>query len=273
MVKTLFVALLFMCVTLGTPGVSSGAATQRVVRLVSLFGYAPYCFTIPAHQSISGEQLKPGEDSLYFSGYSWDVMREAFHGAGYTIELYVLPWKRGYRAIQLGEYDMLFPATKTPSREMIFDFGAVPVNDSRALFYVRKDSPMRWEGLDKLPYMSVGVQRGFSYGDEWDALSPEDVRKYEVDSIRLGFAMLLSGRLDAFAGYEANWDFVARRMEITDKLRKLPVFHNGREYAIIPKKATQAREALDVLNERMQEMDDNGRLAVLREKWELPPLD
>ncbi|WP_147820246.1 substrate-binding periplasmic protein [Salidesulfovibrio onnuriiensis] len=248
-------------------------AEQPVARVVTLFGYAPYCFTIPALKSVHRELLTPGEDSLHFQGYSWDIIREALHRAGFSIELSVAPWKRAYRATMQGEYDLLFPATKTPSREKIFTFGKVPVNDSRALLYVRKDSTLEWAGLDRLPFMNVAVQRGFSYGDEWEAIQPDQLRKYEVNSIELGFGMLLSGRVQAFAGYEANWDYVARQMEITDQLRKLPVFHNGLEYAIARRSDPQACLKLRALDRSMREMLEDGTIRDLRVKWKLAPLE
>lgn len=271
MVAKLRWAALGLCLLLLFVAPCAASSGQPVIRVVTLFGYAPYCFTVPEKKGVAKELLPPGKDSLHFRGYSWDILREALHRAGFTIELSVVPWKRAYRAILHDEYDLLFPATRTPSRELLFTFGKIPVNDSRALLYVRRDSPLEWEGLQKLPFMDVAVQRGFSYGDEWENLSLEQLRKYEVNSIQLGFAMLLSGRVQAFAGYEANWDYVARSMEITDKIRKLPVFHNGLEYAIVRKNNPQARTKLQELNRSMKEMLESGRVDELRAKWQLTP--
>ncbi|GAB7023723.1 hypothetical protein JCM12178A_22810 [Salidesulfovibrio brasiliensis] len=268
----LFCAILVLLPHVSSADTSPQGDTPLSVRVVTLYGYAPYCFTTPPETHILSERLAPSEDSRMFRGYSWDVMREALHGAGYTIHLTVVPWKRAYSGILHGEHDILFPATPSTKRKRFFSFGNVPVNDSRALLYVRHGNRIEWTGLDGLDNMDIAVERGFSYGDDWDELDPDKVRKIPVNSIEQGFAMLLKGRVDAFAGYEANWDFVARRLGIGDKLSKLPVFNEGREYAVALKDNADAIRVLRILDARLKAMQQQGRIDALRRKWQLTPL-
>lgn len=257
---------------LGAVGISHADDHEQkpAIRLVTLYGYAPYCFTTPPETYVVSEIILPGKDSQYLKGYSWDVVREALHRAGYTLELTVVPWKRAYSGITHGEYDILFPATQNEKRLKHFSFGKTPVNDSRALLYVRRDDPMHWNGLENLPNIEVAMLRGFTYGDAWDALGPEAIRKVSVNSIEQGFAMLLRGRVHAFAGYEANWDYVARRTGVSGSIRKLPVFNEGNEYPVALRTNTRAVQALRDLDASLKAMLQNGDIKRFREKWHLP---
>lgn len=243
---------------------------RRTVRIVTLYGYAPYCFTVPPETNVISEHIPPGSHSATLRGYSWDIVRTAFHNAGYEIELTVMPWKRSLVAISNGEFDLLFPASPSSERKKRFAFGRIPINDVRCRLYVRTESLIDWNGLQGLPPITVAVQRGFNYGDRWENLPPGHVRKKPVDSIRQDFDMLLAGRVDAFAGYEANWDFAVQQLGIRRQVRKLPVFENTSEYAIALKNAPNSEHFLSVLNEQMFKMFDSGWIDHLREEWSLP---
>lgn len=256
----------FLLLSLST--VEAGTRPETV-RVVTLYGYAPYCFTTPPGTNIHSDIIPPGMDSEVLHGYSWDVIREALHTAGYTISLSVLPWKRAFLGTLNGEHDILFPATRTPKRMEQFLFGTVPVNDSRALLYVTRDNTIQWQGLENLPPMDVAVQRGFSYGERFASLPPETIRRVPVDSITQGFSMLLSGRVDAFAGYEANWDLVLRENSQRSLVRKLPVFHDGKEYAIGGRRIPHVKTILEVIDSGIEEMKRKGHIQNLQRKWHL----
>lgn len=264
-------ALLAMTLIFATATVIfAESPNRRTVRIVTLYGYAPYCFTVPPETNVISERIPPGSHSATLRGYSWDIVRTAFHNAGYEIELTVMPWKRSLVAIHNGEFDLLFPASPNSERKRHFAFGRIPINDVRCRLYVRTDSLIDWHGLEGLPPITVAVQRGFNYGDSWENLPPDHLRKKSVDSIKQGFNMLLAGRVDAFAGYEANWDFAVQQLGIRRQVRKLPVFEHTSEYAIAPKSAPNSERILDVLNKQMFRLFDSGWVDQLREEWSLP---
>lgn len=271
MLRDCILALLFAALIGAVPSVTfAGTRPEGTVRIVTLYGYAPYCFTVPAETNVISEHIPPGSHSATLRGYSWDIVRTAFHNAGYDIELTVMPWKRSLAAISHGEYDLLFPASPNSERRKRYAYGKIPINDARCRLYVRKESLIDWPGLENLPPITVAVQRGFNYGDRWEALPPDHVRKKPVDSIRQGFQMLLLGRVDAFAGYEANWDYAIQQLGIRGKVRKLPVFESTSEYAIAPRDAPDSLRVLKVLDEQLFRLFDSGRIDQLREEWSLP---
>ena len=166
-------------------------ADKKIVKVATLEDYKPFCM-LTSGQNIIQRTIAPGND-IEFTGYCWDVLRESFHVMGYTIQLTVTPWARAMLNVKIGEADILFPTGKNSERLEIFDYSEESTNQANFIVYINKDSYIAWEGLKELKGLSIGVKRGFNYGDKWGAVT--GITKYEIKTIAQGFKMLSANRL------------------------------------------------------------------------------
>ncbi|WP_189608059.1 substrate-binding periplasmic protein [Saccharospirillum salsuginis] len=254
------VVLLALCF-----GVAQVAADEKRVRVATLGDYPPYCFYKEGVPPKSHEVVPPGSDAESFQGYSWDILRESFHARGYTIELVITPWVRAMANVREGDADLLFPAGKNSEREAYFTYPRVPINDAAFRIYVNPDSSIEWTDLSSLDGLTIGLVRGYNFGDDW--AHQNEIEKYPLNTIEQGFRMLASNRLDGFAGYETNWDYVLKEMGQQGRFEKLPVFGSSREYVV----GLTSNPATDTLLREFEAglatIQDTGEFQRIVERW------
>ncbi len=256
--KFIFLGLILMIVT----GVSY--ADQLVVRVATLEDYAPFCMMTKG-AVIDKKNVLPGDDAAEFKGYCWDVLRESFHAMGYTIQLTVTPWARAMVNVNAGRADILFPTGKNANRLKIFDYSREPTNQANFLVYVNSDSQFEWKGLDGLKGLTIGVKRGFNYGDKWAAAS--DIIRHKIKTIGQGFKILSAHRIDGFLGYEYNWDYYLKQANLTGLYKKLPAFDSTAEYLVALKSNPQGKRLLNIFDSGKKRLYQTGKLAGLKTKW------
>jgi len=266
--QKIFLILLIVCISIsGCIGdfLNSLKPSEKVVSVSTLYDYPPYCFTTEPIEEIE-ETLPPGEDSTIFRGYSWDIFRESFHGQGYTIKLFVTQWVKAMDYVKNGNVDILFPAGKNAERQKIFYYSNESVNDTNFLVYVRHDSQIEWNGLDSLNGLTIGVMKGWNYGDDWNAHSL--INEHELDTAMEGFEMLDEGKLDGFAGYEVNFDYVLKQAGWGNKYKKLPVFESASEYVIGLQANPDVPNLLRDFDEGKRQIIENGTFDSIVKKWQ-----
>ncbi len=257
--KNLLFTFIFLC------GAKFSFGAEKIVNVATLVDYAPFCFMDDKKSDGMFDVFPPGTDTNKFKGYSWDVLRESFHIMGYTINLSVTPWVRAMQNVKSGKADVLFPAGKNAEREKIFHFSGESINPVNYLVYVRAGNPIKWKGLESLKGLTIGEKRGFSYGDKWK--SATYIKKHPISRILQGFRMLDLKRIDGFAGYEFNWDFMLKQAGWEKKYSKLPQFYSSDEYLIALKGNPQAVQILKDFDAGKQRLIKTGLLQKLQKKW------
>ncbi|WP_019614337.1 substrate-binding periplasmic protein [Psychromonas ossibalaenae] len=244
-------------------GISFTHAAPNIVKVITLHDYAPFCMTSGEYEI--NQVIEPGHDAVGFSGYSWDVLRESFHEMGYIIHLSITPWARAVANVKNSAADIVFPTGKNSERLKIFDYSFESVNHADYIVYVRSDSPIQWHGLQSLSGHTIAVKNGFSYGNNWDAA--DSINKHDVLTILQGFKMLNAGRVDGFAGYEFNWDYVLQQQKWSHKYKKLDPFGSSSEYLAALKTNPSGKELLTAFDLGKKRLHKNGRLEQIRIKW------
>lgn len=238
-------------------------AKEKTVSVVTLFDYAPYCMADDEFNSV--QLIKPGEDAIGFKGYSWDVLRESYHLMGYNIELKIVPWARALSMVKSNQADILFPAGFNKEREKIFHYSHQAINSANFRVYINNSNPMKWQGLDSLKGLSIGVIDSFNYGDKWRERS--DIKSVNVNTILQGFRMLKAKRIDGFLGYETNWDYMLNQYKWSALFKKLPAFDTSNEYLVALKTTNNAKTLLQTFDTGKERLIKSGRLKQIKEKW------
>lgn len=173
---------------------------KRVVgTMLALFFFAPdiiaqplviYCEDDPP------SQFQNSDNSL--SGFAVDLVREIQKRVHNDDPILMVPWARGYYAIQHAPNVLLFSMARTVERNPLFQWIG-PILESQYGFFVKSDSKIIIASMDDAKKLgAIGVYRddvrdlfltkaGFT---NLDRISNND------DNIK----KLMSGRIDAYAG-------------------------------------------------------------------------
>ncbi len=126
-------------------------------------------------------------------GLSLEIARAALGTQGYTITMNFVPWARAEEGVRQGNYDILTNMWMTESRKKDFLFSE-PYAENQIKFIKRKGDPFEYENLESLKGLSVGVIRGYGYGD--DFWSAPDFRREETGDLVTNVKKLVAGRID-----------------------------------------------------------------------------
>lgn len=248
------------------PGALGHTAPDKRVRIATLFDYPPYGFYKESEALRYAEVVvPPGSDTAGFQGYSWDILRESFHSQGYTIELVVTHWARAMASVKEGRVDLLYPAGMNTERLAYFSYSRSPINDAAFRVYINPETEIDWQGLSSLDGMTIGMVRGYNFGDAW--AEQEGFSKYPLDSIEQGFRMLERQRLDGFAGYETNWDYVLKEMGLQDRFDKLPEFGSSKEYVVGLRDNPSTEQLLRDFDTGFDHIRESGEYRRITERW------
>lgn len=228
------------------------AAQGRVVSLVTLANYPPFCYAKPGAVNRGREVIAPGADSDYLQGKVWDRVKSAYHDQGYTIILQVLPWRQAEQAVRMGGDRPSVSESKKPKSyyDLSFEVAKVSLYDSSGdtsvgikpqrgdLMFPALKTPDRVKefdfsqsavndvqlaiyvskqsGLDLSGKDSLkGKKIGVMRGWNYGKLfaSLDGYVPVEFDSIEAGFRALRTNRVAAFAGFREPFDMELERIK------------------------------------------------------------
>lgn len=255
-----------MLLVFATLGNAYAEAVKKTVTLATLTDFPPYCFRKEGGELIIGEVIPPGSDSSQLQGYSWDVVRESFHGQGYTIVLHVVPWARGIHYLNSDRVDAIFPANRTKKREELYMFSSKYVDRTDMVVYVPADSDLEWHGLDSLKGLNVGAVREWAYGKKWEENTT--IKKEFMDSIVQSFRVMDKGRLDAVIGYEIAYDYTLREKGMLAKYKKIGSFDALDEFVMGKKDNPVVKQLIADFDQGRQLLEETGELAAISRKWQ-----
>lgn len=302
----LLTLLTALCLPARTQADDTTNVARRTVSLVTLDDYAPFCFAKPGHTNNGREVIAPGADSNYLQGYTWDVVREAFHAQRYYIILDSVPWTYAEAAarantaastpgaskehnnyslsLRFGDSevltnrekqkkpqnlsaDLLFPTINTTARSAIFDFSVQPVDMITSVLYLPANSSLQFSGPESLAGKRIGMVKGWFYGADID--NTQTVNKIALDDMDTGFRLLRQGRLDALAGYKEVFDRQLKHIRWDKFFKTVTTGIVLNEYLCGRKSATRTKELLHAYAAGLEAISKNGQLNAIARKWKI----
>ena len=132
-----------------------------------------------------------------------DLVRAAFALMKVPVVIEAVPWKRALAEIDAGSAGVA-GIYKTRERLLKYDYSEALLAE-KLLVFVRHDRAFRLAGVDDLAGLRIGVIRGWSYGDEFDAMRAAGrLQAEEVVSDAQNFSKLEAGRIDAVVTIEQS---------------------------------------------------------------------
>ncbi len=210
-------------------------------------------------------------------GFTVDIIREIFSGAGHTVRLVNENYSRALAHVRNGR----FTATPSTFREEApdFVFPRVPISRNRYCFFVDLRSTWRYQGAASLHGRKTGVIKGYSYGPELDRLLREQPQDFEThtgdDLTRRLVQMVQLKRLDGFVEEENLVQYV-EKVQPAGAVRNAGCISSSYAYMAISPVHPKAAEYARLFSEGMLRLHQSGRLkAILADygltPWPLPP--
>ena len=244
---------------------TSAVCAEKTVSVVTLTDFPPYCFARQNAPVLIKETILPGQDSVQLQGYSWDIVRASYQAMGYTIELHVAPWSRGFFYMKKGKVDVIFPAITTDERELVFHYSRESVDEMRLVVYMHTDSNLLYKDLSSLDGKLISTVRGWAYGKKWERA--DKIIKDQVSTILQGFVMLDRKRVFGVIGYESSFDYVLRQNGMLNRYQKSPMLDSVTEHVIGRKEKSVILKITD-FDSGKQKIAHNGKLKRIKKRWE-----
>lgn len=238
-------AVFFLLVFLGFAAfISVASAGETVVRITN-GEWPPFL----------GERL-PGNGALS------EVVREAFALKGIETTYGFFPWARALAIAAEGKWDASVGWAFSEERARYFYFSDALV-DLPVLLFSLNEKKVEWKEWQDLAGLSIGVTRGYHYGNEFEKTSEEGLFRTDPSpDDETSLRKLLGKRVDAVAVDRYVGIELIKRRFAGEANRfwycETPV--RAAPYSLLfSKKAPNAKELLAAFNEGLAELKASGR--------------
>lgn len=194
--------------------------------------------------------------------------------SGYKVETVLMPFTRAINETRAGAVQGVVVGPRDKRLKP-----ASPLIYSRSCFYARRDQAWTYQGIDSLNAMTLGVISDYyyDYGVLDDYIDKHRNNKKLIDPAYGEFAgvvnlkKLLAGRFAALVEDEAVMDLMVRKQHTGDQVRQV-----GCLEGLVPVTVgfgvddPRSDELIKALNAGMQQLAASGKLAALRQRYQIP---
>jgi ABC-type amino acid transport substrate-binding protein len=173
----------------------------------------------------------------------------------------MIPWNRALMEVKNGSMDGIAILLKTPERERSLDYTEPLFKSYSLVWYSTEKFPdgFSWLTLSDLSSYSIGITRGYSYGDQIDdAIASGELAVTPVPTVKHLFTMLARERVDiALAGDAVGHDLAAG-ISATATIRAAEKPTGTDVYHLAFSKRSPARKLIPQINQAIAEMREQG---------------
>jgi polar amino acid transport system substrate-binding protein len=200
-------------------------------------------------------------------GFAVDVVRDAYALVGITAQFKALPYSRCMAETRAGRLLACFDAVPNSLIAPHYLWPKLPLFATSMNIYARAGSSERNLRARDLEGRTVGVQRDYEYGDEFD-LNTRIQRKV-VDKNEQGFRMLLAGRVEYMAaeGRIANALFRDKPEQFNGKFTLVGTVAKPDLFIAFSRTAPGSAAMLDLFNQGYAKLRASPRYKELEDRW------
>lgn len=240
-------AFLFLCLALWV--VWARAGTTIVIGAED--DWAPY-------SSASGQRAQ---------GFAVDVVREAFALRGITVQFRALPYSRCMAETRAGRLLACFDAVPNSLIRPHYLWPQLPLFSTRMNIYALAGARQHGLRTRNLEGHTVGVQRDYEYGEEFDVNTR--IQRRVVDKNEQGFRMLRAGRIEYMAAEEriANALFRSKPNEFAGRFTLVGTVDTPDLYIAFSRLAPASAAMLAAFNQGYAKLRNSPRYGEIERRW------
>lgn len=200
-----------------------------------------------------------------------DIIREICKEIGIEPEFQLLPWERGIDYVRHGDVDAIFPPFFTEERAEFLYFPSEPMSFTRNVVFARKSSGIKVNNPDDLKGLIVGINRGYSYGQTFDAykenLTLLDYSKDEEQQVKK-LAAESPKRMDVAVASEEPFRIQIKKLGLSDIFEVIYVFSETPSYVAFSKaKGEKGKLLSERFATALLKLKKEGRIQEIEDKY------
>ncbi len=190
------------------------------------------------------------------------LLGEAFKKMGIPLEMEAVPWKRAIAAIDEGKAGV-GGIYKNDERLKKYDYSD-KLFDEVIQVYARKGAEFAFTDVASLTGKKIGVLRGWSYGDDFDAAAKAGkITIDEAEGDGQNFAKLAAGRIDAVLAVRESGDINMASPETAKAVVALATPLSSSPSFLAFNKSANKSEILAKFNAALAQMKADGSFDTL----------
>lgn len=209
-----------------------------------------------------------------FEGYVVDLLKAIFEPNGHTVKYEIIPWSRALVEVEKGTFEGIIGPFKDEAPGFIFPASAMGV--SRLSFFVRKNDPWVFNGIDSLKGKFVGVIRGYGYRpwlNKYRESHPEQFTQLSgPDAVKRHILMLLKGRVDVLPENAMAISFHANLIGRLDEIRFAgndTIGETKKQYVAFSPANKKSSIYAAQFDKGLQKLRENGKLKKILSRYGL----
>ena len=212
-------------------------------------------------------------------GFMIEIAKQIFEPKGIKINYQVMPWERAIEQTRKGSFNAIVGAGVGDAPDFIYP--AEPIGYTSNVFYVKSDSSWKFEDIESLKTVSLGVIDGYTYEtklDEYIVANANNPLKIQAVSGETGldqnFKKLTKGRIDVYLeNMNVAQKYIADnnlwgKFKVAGQIQSDDVKQHYLYIAFSPVNAESAGFA-KTLSEGVVELRNSGKLKDILNKYNL----
>jgi polar amino acid transport system substrate-binding protein len=122
-----------------------------------------------------------------------EIATAAYATQGYELEMSFVPWARAIAGVRSASSDLLLGTWFTKERTEYLMYSE-PYLDNAIKFIKKKGDDFEYSDVESLTGKSVGIVRGYGYGEEFS--NAENFKKPEAKNLIINIRKLVAGRIN-----------------------------------------------------------------------------
>jgi polar amino acid transport system substrate-binding protein len=159
-------------------------------------------------------------DGQKVSGLDYEMTTIVFKRLGIDVQWQFLPWKRCLLMLEQGEADGALDIFKIAERDDLLLYPSEPLSQINWVLFQANARPHRFNSLDDLTGLTVGVSPGYLYSPEFDS-SKLFIRE-PAPTHEANFGKLVRGRIDLLVTERLVGQQMIDKLKLQDEVSELP---------------------------------------------------
>ena len=198
-------------------------------------------------------------------GFMVDIAKSVFEKNGHKVIYKNMPWSRAVVSGRAGEVTGIIGAYKEDAPDFVFPEEALARSGQD--FFVERSSEWKFNGLESLEGISLGVIQDYSYGqllDDYISKNKKDPSKIQAtggdNALNTNLKKLLAGRIKAIVEDKSVMMFNLDLNKAKEKVKAAGGLPTQDVFIAFSPKNPKSNEYANLLSKGIKDMRKNGEL-------------